>query len=267
MIFQDPALPQPLTRISPWLDMQTNDLGEIVQLLDEQTHRRFIKTHTPLDGLPRDTRVTYLCVGRDPRDVALSMDNHVANLDFEALLRAREAAVGLDDLQELTTHAAGQARSDDVRERVLQWIDNPSSPTDELSSLRSTLHHLDTFWQERSDANIALFHYGDLQADLPGEMRQLAEVLGVEVPDARWDLLVDAARFDRMKERATDLAPDVDNGIWQDTREFFHRGTNGQWRDVLDEHDVQRYRERVRVLADPDLASWAHVGWRGAAEW
>lgn len=35
-----------------------------------------IKTHTALDGLPWDDRVTYVCVGRDPRDVALSWDNH-----------------------------------------------------------------------------------------------------------------------------------------------------------------------------------------------
>ena len=39
------------------------------------------QTHTPLDGLPLDPRVTYICVGRDPRDVALSMDRHVANLN------------------------------------------------------------------------------------------------------------------------------------------------------------------------------------------
>ena len=52
-----------------------------------QTHRRFIKTHTPLDGLPQADGVTYICVGRDPRDVALSMDHHRANLDFVEFAR------------------------------------------------------------------------------------------------------------------------------------------------------------------------------------
>ena len=59
------------TCISPWLDMLTRERDDVVADLDAQTHRRFIKTHTPFDGLPYDDRVTYICVGRDPRDVAL----------------------------------------------------------------------------------------------------------------------------------------------------------------------------------------------------
>ena len=50
--------------------MLTRALDDVVADLDAQTHRRFIKTHTPLDGLPHDPRVTYIGVGRDPRDVA-----------------------------------------------------------------------------------------------------------------------------------------------------------------------------------------------------
>ena len=75
--------------------------------LDAQTHRRFIKTHTPFDGLPHDPDVTYICVGRDPRDVFRSWDHHLANMDMPAVLSAREQAVGLDDIMERL--AAGTA--------------------------------------------------------------------------------------------------------------------------------------------------------------
>ena len=40
--------------------------------LAAQRHRRFIKSHTPLDELPFDAQVSYVCVGRDPRDVGIS---------------------------------------------------------------------------------------------------------------------------------------------------------------------------------------------------
>src|SRR5687768_11314107 len=53
LIFRTPDLPAPLAKISPWLDMQLTDRDETVAALEAQTHRRFIKTHTPLDGLPR----------------------------------------------------------------------------------------------------------------------------------------------------------------------------------------------------------------------
>ncbi len=101
LVFQTDALPDSLDRMSPWLDMLTRDRADVVADLAAQTHRRFIKTHTPLDGLPSDERVTYICVGRDPRDVALSWDNHMANMDLIALLTARDAAVGNEDLAEL----------------------------------------------------------------------------------------------------------------------------------------------------------------------
>ena len=54
LVFQTPMLRRPLDRISPWLDMITREREDVVADLDAQTHRRFIKTHTPLDGLPID---------------------------------------------------------------------------------------------------------------------------------------------------------------------------------------------------------------------
>src|SRR3954469_11443865 len=86
LVFQTPDLPHRLTELSPWLDMLTAPRDEVVASLDAQEHRRFIKSHTPLDGLPYDERVTYICVGRDPRDVAVSCAHHLANLDLEQFL-------------------------------------------------------------------------------------------------------------------------------------------------------------------------------------
>ncbi len=41
--------------------------------LASQRHRRFIKTHTPLDGLPDDGQVAYIVVARHPLDAAVSL--------------------------------------------------------------------------------------------------------------------------------------------------------------------------------------------------
>src|SRR3984893_5925893 len=94
LVFQSPILHRPLDRISPWVDMLTRPLDEVLGDLEAQSHRRFIKTHTPLDGLPYDDRVTYICVGRDPRDVAVSCSTHQTNQDRAAMVRARRLAVG-----------------------------------------------------------------------------------------------------------------------------------------------------------------------------
>src|SRR5262245_44416833 len=78
LVFQTDELPAPLTALSPWLDMRVRPMSEVREMLDAQRHRRFIKTHTPLDGVPQAPGVVYLAVGSDPRDVAISLYHHHA---------------------------------------------------------------------------------------------------------------------------------------------------------------------------------------------
>ena len=89
LIFGEPRLPAPLARLSPWLDWLIEPRDDVHARLAAQTHRRFIKTHTPLDGLPYDERVTYLVVGRHPLDMAVSLYHQVANID-----RVRQRQIG-----------------------------------------------------------------------------------------------------------------------------------------------------------------------------
>jgi hypothetical protein len=101
LVFDSVEFGRPLTEISPSLEMQINNRAEVIDSLEGQEHCRFIKSHTPLDGVPVAAGVTYVCVARDPRDVALSFQHHRANLDRDAFMAARARAVGLDDLKEL----------------------------------------------------------------------------------------------------------------------------------------------------------------------
>ncbi len=263
LIFQGPGFDRPLAEISPWLDMVIRDRDEVFALLDAQRHRRFIKTHTPLDGLPLDERVTYLCVGRDPRDVAVSWDHHFANMNLDTLLAARAKTMGEDDLMEFMARdppPMGQT----LEERFWEWMDNPAPPVHTTCSLWSTLHHYDEALRAQDRPNVVVFHYGDLKADLEGEMRRLADRLAIVVPEDRWPALVEAASFDRMRERADDLAPNVTDRLWKDNREFFHAGKGGQWREFFDDEAQRRYERRVAALARPPVAAWAQGGWRGA---
>ena len=132
VLFQDPELPAPLTRLSPWVDIQTETRESVFSVLEAQTHRRFIKTHTPLDGIPWDERVTYITVGRDPRDVALSWDNHMGNLNLESVLNQRIAVAGADDLEELLRPEM-LAPPEDPVDRFWMWIEDDSIGDDDPS--------------------------------------------------------------------------------------------------------------------------------------
>jgi hypothetical protein len=147
--------------------------------------------------------------------------------------------------------------------RFSAWIDNDLPPEQVGSSLRTVLHHVDTFWEQRDRDNVALFHFADLEADLVGEMQRLAAVLEIDISAERVCELSAAADFEEMKGRSAELAPNADIAIWRDTDAFFHQGTSGQWRALLTGDDLAHYEARVRELATPELAEWVHHGARG----
>jgi hypothetical protein len=255
LIFDGPAFPAPLDQVSPWLDLCTLPLAEVTATLAAQTHRRFIKTHTPLDGLPLQDDVTYVVVGRDPRDVAISMEHHAANVDFARFLELREAAVGNADLGELPPR---RVPSEDPVERFRSFVADETSGVP--PTLASVLQHLDTGWQRRHEANVALFHYADLQADLPGELLRLARVLGIPCSPDRARELTPEASLTRMRERSAVDGPSASQGMWKDVRAFFRSGATGEWRERVSTTDLVTYEARVAALAGPDLAAWVHGG-------
>src|SRR3954453_11227204 len=85
LIFQTPDLPAPLSQLSPWLDWLVVPQREVYALLAAQPHRRFIKTPTPLDGVPIEPHVSYIVVARHPLDMAVSLYHQGDNIDRERL--------------------------------------------------------------------------------------------------------------------------------------------------------------------------------------
>jgi aryl sulfotransferase len=255
LIFDGPDFPAPLNQLSLWLDKCTVPLAEMTAAYAAQTHRRFIKTHTPLDGVPRQADFTYLVVGRDPRDAAISFEHHAANMDFAHLVELRAAVVGNEDLAEIPVP---RVRSEDPAERFRSFLVDETygrPPT-----LAKVLHHLDTGWQRRREPNVALFHYADYQTDLVGELLRLASVLGIPCSSERARELAPEASLARMRERAAEVAPGASQGNWKDVRAFFRSGGSGEWRARLSAADLAAYEARVAQLVGADLAGWMHGG-------
>jgi aryl sulfotransferase len=255
LVFDGPVFPQPLEKLSPWLDMLNRPLAEVKALYAAQTHRRFIKTHTPLDGLPLRRDVTYVVVGRDPRDVAISMEHHMRNLDFESFMARRANAVGTADLVDLPPRLPPSA---DPAERFDNFV-NETVLTG-TANLAMVLHHLHLAWRHRAEPNVAIFHYADLRADLPGELRRLAAAVGIELSAARAAELAGEASLERMRARAADVVPGASLGQWRSVEAFLRAGSAGEWRERVSEAHLDAYHRRVAELVPPDLAAWVHGG-------
>ncbi len=244
LVFQTPDLPASLAEISPWVDWEAEPVAAVRARLELQTHRRILKTHTPLDGLPRHPGVTYLVVCRHPLDVGLSLHHHAANID-----RTR-----MEELSGVPSVAPPEV---DPATWMAWWIATNEPPEEHLDRLPGVVHHAADAWARRHEPDVVLVHYQDLQDDLAGQMARLADRLGISIPEERWSALVEAASFDAMREWAADRVPDR-LGVLRDPRAFFRSGRSGQGRALLDDDQIRTYEGRVAAMAPPDLVAWLH---------
>ncbi len=245
LVFQTAQLPEPLPVLSPWVDHAVEPVEDVIARLEAQRHRRFVKTHTPLDGIPLDERATYVVVARHPLDMAVSLYHQSDNID-----RAR--------LAELTGQPPRPKRErPPLHDWLVSWTLTETTPHEQMDSLVGVLHHLSDAWARRCEPNVVLAHYDDLQADLDGEMRRLAGLLAIDVPENRWPALVEAATFNQMRSRAHELTPDT-SGVLKDASAFFRGGRSGLGRQLLTDSERAAYEARVAALVPADLAAWLH---------
>jgi hypothetical protein len=259
LIFQTPDLPAPLSTLSPWLDARMGARRKVFADLDDQTHRRFIKTHTPRWGLPIAEGVTYVCVGRDPRDVALSWGDFGANIDRSVQGARVLAAAAVDSVDSPSMpNPPPEDFDQSARARFWRWVLDDTSPTTVPSSLLLTLDHVRSFWEVRDTDGTVLLHYHDLKEDLDGQMRFLADRLGIDISAPQWPSLVAAASFEDVRGRASMAVPEA--GLFKDDAAFFKKAREGAWREILDNgQDLRRYNERAAALAPPDFLAWIHA--------
>ncbi len=293
LVFDGPDLPGPMSTVSPWLDRTVRPIEEVVATLDAQDHRRFIKTHTPLDGLVLDDRVTYIGVGRDPRDAAMSELFQWDNMNHVSLNRMRPLHDGPpeafpDAMVRAPFGPPGADRDRSPVEAFRDWMEGPIMPPEamrfmppegtgfmpakgtefmppakHMGSLSNILHHFGTIWSRRHLSNVAMFHYADLRVDLVSELVRLAQILGFDLGRDRAEQLTEHATLDSMRARASDLAPESTEGIWRSNKDFFRAGGRGEWQEFFTERVYRRYYDRINQLAPPELLAWAHEGRRG----
>ena len=241
LFWPDGALPEPVVIVGPWIDGRIEPAAIVAERLEQQQHRRFIKTHTPADGVPWWPTAFYIVVLRDGRDAFMSLLNHMAKMRPEVVAMANAEAEA-DGGQPL--HWSGDPHAD-----FPLW----------LASYGSAPAYLASWWPRRHEPNALLLHYNDLKADLAGEMRRIAAFIGQDVPADLWPSVVERCTFEAMRARGQEIGP-FEFVFEGGADSFLYKGTNGRWRDVLTEEELAQYQRRVAELLPPEAAEWLEHG-------
>ena len=235
--------------LSPWVDLRIMP-PEAYAGLEQQQTRRFVKTHLPVDALVFSPKAKYLYIARDGRDMVMSMYNHHknANAKWYGALNDTPGRVG---------PAIGPP-PDDPAVYFREWLERDGFP------FWSFWENIRSWWNIRHLPNVKLVHFNDLKRDLPGQIREISDYLGIKQNAAIFQNIVEHCSFSYMKSHAAEVAP-LGGALWEGGADtFINKGTNGRWKDVLNEADVKTYEADAMRELGADCARWLAEGGNSA---
>lgn len=235
-----------VAEMSPWLDLRVPPKEVKLPLVEAQAHRRFLKTHLPVDALRFSPQPKYLYIGRDARDVVWSMYNHHVNANqswYEAL-NDTPGRVG----------PPIEPPPDDIRRYWHDWLERDGHP------FWPFWENVRSWWEIRNLPNVKLVHFENLKRDMPGEIRRIARFLEIPVDESRWGAILEHCSFDWMKKNARRSVP-LGGAFWDAGSEvFIHKGVNGRWMSTLTEEESAQYVQRARAELGAECARWLATG-------
>jgi aryl sulfotransferase len=256
LIFPAGRFPEPVMQMSPWIDRYRSDnqIDGIMTQLEAQTHRRFLKTHLPLDALRFLPRAKYIFLTRDARDIFMSLWNHHWNYSAETLDRIQRASA------EIGTPWPDMPK--DMREFWRLWITQPWFAWEtEGYPYWSLFHNVASWWPYRHRPNIAFVHYNDLLADTAGQIKKVTEFLEIAVTPRQVAEITERVSLAEMKQNAAQVMGIFESGFEGGGDTFINKGTNGRWHDVLNDSDLALYEAALARNLDDAAAKWsAHGG-------
>lgn len=236
----DPELP--IAEISPWIDLRIPPREVKLPALEAQTHRRFVKTHLPVDALRFSDKAKYIFIGRDGRDVIWSMYNHHANANalWYQALNDTPGRVG----------PPIEPPPADICQYFRTWLERDGFP------FWPFWENIRSWWAIRDLPNVKVIHFADMKRDMGSQMRAIADFLGVNPKPEHWPDIERYCSFDWMKANARKATP-LGGAFWDAGAEtFINKGTNGRWQAVLSANDSAAYEARAIAELGKDCATW-----------
>lgn len=241
-----------VAEMSPWLDLRVPPKEVKLPLVEAQTHRRFLKTHLPVDALVFSPEAKYLYIGRDGRDVVWSMYNHHVNAN----------QLWYDALNDTPGRVGSPIEYPpaDIRQYWRDWLDRDGHP------FWPFWENVASWWEIRTLPNVMLVHFSNLKCDLPGQMRRIAAFLDIPIDDARWEAIVEYCSFEWMKTNAVKSVP-LGGAFWDAGAEvFINKGVNGRWTETLTADEAAEYEAQAVERLGSECAHWLATGEEPSAD-
>ena len=178
----------------------------------------FVKAHDSFQQLPdgqpifpADCSRAAIYIVRDPLDVAVSYTHHRGETDFEKTV----------ELMNEPTMAIGGKSNEQLRQLMKDWSGHYRS------------------WTDQPGIPVLVVKYEDLSADTPGQLRRIADFVGLDESSfaMSYEEAAEASRFDRLQKI------EAEKGFRErpvKADRFFRSGRSGEGREQLSERLQQK---------------------------
>lgn len=155
--------------VIPWPDGMPGmslDVRDETPWRSSPTGLRVIKTHLAMEHVPYSPKARYICVIRDPKDVAVSGYHFM-----------RDTSMGV------------------LMPYVPEFLE---TFLDENFLFGCWGKHLHSYWQERHHDNVLFLEYAKIKQDLPGTVRRVADFMGVSLSEEEFGTVCRKSSFEYM---------------------------------------------------------------------
>ncbi len=238
----DPEVEPDLSMKMPWIDIRVREMAALAERLEAMAHRRSMKSHTPMDGLPLDDHAQYICVFRHPLDAHFSFRAHARNVP-------------------MPWFGLWYPEPDPDGTTFRRFLDGgPEGFDTDVMPLAHILRHYQAARALADRPNVTLVHYADMKRDLAGVFATVAGRLGVSHPAPLMERLIQVATFEHMKQHAARYVPAARKGAFTSDAAFFDSGTNEKWRGHLTDAEWAAYDAVMRNSLTPEDRNWLETG-------
>lgn len=240
-----------MNNVSIWLDTLRNlNEEEIIELIEKQEHRRFLKTHSPASIVlnNRNKNTKYIFITRDFRDVVWSFYNHFINSKYVV----KENNEFIDTIRRMKKSSNPYEFWNITMENI-DFFKKCKS----YKIIWSYFHTIKTWLENKNNDNILILHFNDLKKDLKGNIIKISEFLGYDYDEEIMDEVYKKSTFEWMKDNSKKCAPVL---FKNNSSNFINKGTNKRWKNSLTQDDILKYKNLIKSFFSENETIWIENG-------
>lgn len=240
-----------MNNVSIWLDtLRDFNEKEIIELVEKQEHRRFLKTHSPAPIVlnNRNKNTKYIFITRDFRDVVWSFYNHFINSKYVVKEK--------NDFTDAVKRMKNSSNPLEFWNITMENLDFFKTCKN-YKIIWSYFHTIKSWIEHKNNDNILILHFNDLKKDLNSNINKISKFLDYNYDEEVMNEVYKKSTFDWMKGNSKKCAPLL---FKNNSSNFINKGTNKRWKNVLNENDISKYKNLIKSFFSENEINWIENG-------